>query len=301
MVALKYKTIPVGDIRADRPLRNVLGSVDKLRSSIKRNGMRVPLLVNPADLSLISGYRRYAACRGLRNIAVRAALPADVAEACFEMGEHVRRPDSTYALPMTPRERVGLAMRLGELPKPVQPGKFRYEDCIAPTVDISAAILQRIRTVVRAAQEDAPDPDAAMVGARKVLGLMLQAVERPVDGWTTGQTIRLLHALLRAGEHPESLEDVCSSSRVRGQRAEGHPLPSAQQPAGVSPERGVPRQHPFPRAEIRRGIDTISGACAGLESLPITGIPVEEAGYLEREIKKNQRILRRILKCVQES
>jgi hypothetical protein len=295
MVGLKYKTIPVGDIQADGPVRENPRSTEKLFNSIRNNGLRQPLLVNPADLKLISGFRRFAAYRSTRRISVQVAFPADVQEACTELGDHVTAPDA-YALPMTHREQVALAARLRELPKPPGHRDIRHDLYIAPALGMPAAVLQRLRSAYRMAVGDDPDLEASAVrNAQQVLDLMLQVVERPPDGWTTGQAIRLLHPFLKAGGCPASLEAVCATARQTREAAPGAGIP-AQAGETYVPDRGMRRPV---YVEVRRGIDTISGACAGLASLSISEIPADQASYVEREIKSNQRILREILKTIQ--
>ncbi|MET9554520.1 ParB/RepB/Spo0J family partition protein [Streptomyces sp. NPDC006645] len=293
MVSLKYVTIPVGDIVDDRPIRKSYEDVKGLAVSVKGNGLRVPLMVNPADMSLISGSRRHVACRMARLVTVKVAFPSNIDEALEELGTHVTRPNNLHSVPMRPREKLDLALRLGNLPKSAS-RSIRSDHIIGPAVGLTGSILWRLRSVDHEASRRGPEQDSSARAASTMLGLMLEAVERPVHGWTAGQTVRLLHGIWKSGECADSLESVCTPPASPKIRVSGQAL---------KPQT-VLRPPPTPRpghVEVRRGVDTISGACAGLASLDTTNIAPADITYLIREIKNNQQILRRILKNVQEA
>jgi hypothetical protein len=199
---------------------------------------------------------------------------------------------------MTPREKLTLAMRLAELPRPPDCPELVYDSHTGPAVGLSSSLLWRIKSMLTRADEGESDPEEDTLAARKTLSLMLTAVDRPLPGWTASRTVRLLHSMWGSGERPQSLELACAQSSPAQQHTV-HQTATPRQSDQAGPGFVIPRSRPA-HAELRRGVDVISGACAGLESFAPAAIPASEAGYLIREIKNNQQILRRILKSIQE-
>ncbi|WP_327668002.1 MULTISPECIES: ParB N-terminal domain-containing protein [unclassified Streptomyces] len=289
MVILEIKNIPVGDLRGGCSLREKSTSSDNaLLSSIKNNELREPLLVNPLTKRIISGFRRHSALRRLRQLTVVVALPADVVEGCEAVRRHLASGDS-YQVAMSARDRFALAQRLRELPRPQQ-SAFRYDDCIGPAVGLSGAVLQRLRRTERIANDPA-EPDSATENARRVLSLMFEALEEPPQGWTSGQSVRQLCEFLRS-ECPATLAEACASP------AEA-PSVTGQALGGENTQRRIPAARKRTHSEIRRGVDTISGVCAGLASYSFSGLPAEDAAYIGQELRRSQRALRDIVKSIQ--
>ncbi|MEU7190284.1 ParB N-terminal domain-containing protein [Streptomyces sp. NPDC045369] len=281
-------TVPVGDLRADHPIREDLGSTDKLLFSIKNNDVRDPLIADPVTLQIISGFRRLAVLRQLHRQRVPVVFPKDAAEACHLVRSHLE-PQSQHQMPMSVQDRFRLSQRLREFPRPESPGPWRHEDHAGPAVGLSAATLKGLRSAARGASAPG-EPGSAADNAQRVLQLMFEALENPVAGRSGGQAVRRLYGYLRSGDCPATLAAACEAP------APQPPIPAQgeREQVPISPAR---RRTQY---EIRRGVDNISGACAGLASACVADLSAEDVPYLSREIRKNRRILRDVLKSLQE-
>ncbi|MEV7596892.1 ParB/Srx family N-terminal domain-containing protein [Kitasatospora sp. NPDC089797] len=287
---MKYKDIRLDSIRADRPVRLAPAREDDLFVSVRRNGLHVPLLVNPENFRLISGYRRYEAIvKAGSRTSVRVGLPADLLEGCEEVRSHLDE-QNIRSVPLTVRERINLAVLLAELPRPADaPARsFSSDTHVGPAVGLTSTILRRLRSTVRKAREGETDVDDEAVAARRTLALMLEAVERPPDGWTRRQAVRHLHDALGAGDFPRSLADL--PQRAAGRRP-GSPT--------VPPRRGFERAAVSKRTsgpEVRRALDAIAGACAGLASLDTAGLAPDEVAHTKHEINNTVQVLRQVVR-----
>ncbi|MFC8709353.1 ParB N-terminal domain-containing protein [Streptomyces sp. NPDC057197] len=281
----------MADLKVDWPVREHPTSPDNLFYSIRNNDLRQPLLVHPESMQVISGFRRYYALQRLGRRSVPVLLPDDVTEACEIVQKHLDT-EGPHQLPLSLRERFTLSQRLRELPRPVRKEKLRYEEAVGPAVGFTTSVLKRLRTAYREAST--PDLTSDSINARQVLELMFEALEKPLEGWTTGQSVRRLYDFLKTGNCPQTLAEACITT-VRHRSVVPAQSETVTDRTPLSPTRRRVQ------SEIRRGVDTISGACAGLASLPASGLPSEDLSYLEREIRKNRRILLDVLKNLQES
>ncbi len=112
----RLQKIPVGRIRPPaRPLRRPPDPVEvqRMAASIRRHGLFHPILVRPAgkDFEIVSGLRRYLACRVLGLGVIPAVVrPMDDRQAVeLSLAENARRE------PFAAEERAGLLRRLREL------------------------------------------------------------------------------------------------------------------------------------------------------------------------------------------
>ncbi|MFE6983833.1 ParB N-terminal domain-containing protein [Streptomyces fimicarius] len=296
-IILKRKSISLDEIQTDHATAERLTSIDNLSNSIRNLGLSEPLLVNPANLTLISGRRRYNACKQLRMRTVRVCMPEDVLEACTELGVHVTSPDPMYARVMNARERLDLSLRLSALRRPLHStkGKFSHDAHVAPAVGYTTRILWRLRSTLIKARESEANPGADSLRARSALALMLEAIENPVEGYSASQLVSSLHSMLQREDVPRSL-DAMSMPRNRFGRI---PVENRSRQREIS-ELSQPMPRPRATAEFRRGVDMISGALTGLESLMYLNIPTgDEAEYMGNELKKTQRTIRQMLKTLQ--
>lgn len=292
-IILKRKQIRLDEIKIERGSSRRIEDVGKLAASIRNLGLGEPLLVNPSTAVLISGHRRYCACKENGMKTVRASFPEDVAEACDELAGHVTDPDPRYAMAMSPRERLELALRLARLGKPSGCAKFDYDACVAPAVGWAPGLLWRIRSTFQKAAESEPDPMPEVIAARKALAFMLQAVEEPPEGLTPRQVVAAVHAKLRQGDVPDSLDSIIRGGGGRSTAEEPLMLPAQQRN----------QNHVLKRTqvELRRSVDTISGTLSGLQRVLCVNPPEgDTAKYLRSEFKKYQRDIRQMLKCLPE-
>jgi hypothetical protein len=112
----RLQRIPVGRLRAPaRPLRRPPepAELQRLAASIRRHGLLHPILVRPAgkDFEIVSGLRRYLACRQLGLGEILAVVrPMDERQAVeIALAENARRE------PFSAGERADLLRRLKEL------------------------------------------------------------------------------------------------------------------------------------------------------------------------------------------
>ncbi|WP_455754831.1 hypothetical protein [Streptomyces murinus] len=242
-------------------------------------------------MQIVSGFRRFAVMRQLRRLSVPVMFPADATEACRIVQAHLAGQNQLQQ-PMTVRDRFVLSQRLREFPRPEQVGTWRHEDHAGPAVGLSAAILKGLRAADRGCSApETTGPSAE--NAHRVFLLMLEALEKPIQGRSSGQIVRQLYGYLKSDGCPATLTDVCEASGPKPpvpkqgeRRIEQAPISSARRRT---------------QNEIRRGVDTISGACAGLASVCVADLPNEDVPYLAREIRKNRRILWDVLKSLQEN
>lgn len=294
---MKHKNIRLNHVRVESSLHYRHYNTSNLIDSIKNLGLKEPLLVNPADLSLISGRRRYNACEQLGMVTVRVAMPSDVLEACTELGTHVIHPDPMYAMPMDTRQRLDLSLRLNALPRPADKilQKFSHDTHTGPAVGFSSRILWRLRSTLLKANEDEESPAADSIAARRILALMLEALESPVGDHSHGQIIGRLHTMLREGTIPDHLGALAPPTRRTKKIPE---QTTKQENSNPSPQRVLRKRSP---TEFGRGVDMISGALTGLESLMYANLPAgEEAAHLRNELRKSQKSIRQMLKSLQE-
>jgi len=297
-IILKRKSIKVDDIQIEYPDSKRHQETDKLASSIKNLGLLQPILVNPADLTLISGKRRIIACKKVGLRTVRVSFPEDVAEACEEMGNHVTSPDPRYATVMSAREKLDLAMRLGKLPRSSEMiATNSYTDKVTgPAVDLSSRILWRLRsTLLKAEGANRNPPNPGSIEAQHALKLMLKAIDHPIPGYSPSQIIATLHESLKSGKVPKSLKNLeLPTRKVR----------PSKETAQIPPQSDTthpPKETPWrtPTVEFRRGVDMISGALSGLESLMLIKPPTgDEAEHARNVLKKAQRSIRQIVKTI---
>jgi hypothetical protein len=151
---LKIDTIKVGQRH-----RHDLGDIESLAASIKAVGLLHPPVVTP-DRKLIAGKRRLAACKhlGWESVPVTVADLDHIVRG--EFAENAHRKDflpSEIASIMRELEPVEKAaaverMTLGKVSPGSEPGRAR--DKVAAYAGISGRTLDKIKTVVEAAEKD---------------------------------------------------------------------------------------------------------------------------------------------------
>ncbi|MFE4856099.1 ParB/RepB/Spo0J family partition protein [Streptomyces sp. NPDC056670] len=292
-----FKTIPLDHINVSFPVRHSTPSLEDLKASVKRNGIRTPLLVNPASMELISGYRRYRACVELRRGSVRVGFPNDVVDACTTLGDHVTAPaDQLCAIPMSPRDRVNLAIRLNELSKPSDIPKRSFTRSVhtAPAVGMTPKSLRRVSRMIDASQEGQLDCDQDCQSARKTLAVMLSAIDVSPNSVDAERMIERIYAQFRRGQTPETISEFEQGSTGKcgsGQLEIDTPITK------VATQRV--RKRTF--ADFRMGIDQVSGGISGLVRFGLPEeIPPGSREYAVKEIKRGRQDLYVLLKQLQE-
>ncbi len=273
------------------------GNLQPLVASIRKCGLLEPLLIGP-DGVLLSGYRRHEASIAVGLETVECVRIADVVEACSIVREHLLRVPCEGAVPMTVRERMDLAMSLHSLPKPDVDFSmdFTYDTHVAPAVGLSSRVYWRIRSTIGKSNESASEPGSDALRARKVLSLMLEAVDFEFAGWSSAKVVAHLHGLLRSGgEIPNSLDNI--APRV-GRASFSHWAPLPEQPSDYIAGSGATSIRSC--ADIRRAVDALSGVCVGLSGVVEVGeMGKGDRDYLVRELKTCKRVLIHMLKIMQ--
>ena len=291
-----HKTIKIDDIKpapfTDSRSRNIRPLVISYRTL----GLREPLMINPASLEIISGKRRYHACKEYGMRMVRVCFPSDVLEACSELREHATSPDPMYAIPMSPRERLELALRIGALPKPTDftHRVFPHDKYVAPAVGFTSRVLWRLRSTLIKANEETGTPSTESLRAQRTLDLMLQVIETPIDGRSPSRAIEHLHSFLNSGMNiPDSLSEIELPPDRRRSSIDDKRIPT-QTKCSARTEIAL---RPRTTAEFRRGVDIIPGALTGLESLMYQNLPTgEDAEHMTKQLKQSQRMIRQMLR-----
>ncbi|WP_231873196.1 MULTISPECIES: hypothetical protein [Kitasatospora] len=192
---------------------------------------------------------------------------------------------------MSLRERVDLAAVLYGVPRPdgESSRSFPFDKHTAPAVGLSSSTLWRVRSVIHKSQEEAISSDADIDRARKILRLMVEAYECPPSGWKSYSAIEYLHSLLQVGDIPDRLDQLDKPKGTGGDAVKD--LPARE-------ETRSPESIPGPRrqlVDIRRGIDSIAGVCAGLAAVSeLCPLTAAERAQLGADIRRSKKVLSRI-------
>jgi DNA modification methylase/ParB-like chromosome segregation protein Spo0J len=159
----------ISSIRVGKRFRTDLGDLDSLAESIQDIGLLHPVVISP-DRTLIAGFRRLRACKGLgwKRIPVRVVDLEQVIEG--EFAENACRKNFTLseiaaiARKLRPvieakaheRQASGLKRgKNGSVGKNLHNGqRGKSRDIIARHVGISGVTLEKIEAIVEAAEED---------------------------------------------------------------------------------------------------------------------------------------------------
>ncbi|MFD9485080.1 ParB N-terminal domain-containing protein [Streptomyces sp. NPDC059991] len=264
---MKIKNITLSDIRYDHRVRE-MGDLRKLAESIAENGMIQPLVMRNDGVTLISGLRRLHALTLLGIPETQVQIPSDVVELAAALQMETERADAATDLPMTLRERMNLASEIHCMPAPSS--RVSHSIYASDFVGISNRIYWRIRAVMNTAKEGTSNPTFSMIRARKLVPLMLDAVEAPPPGWSPSQIIEELHRLRNDGYIPETIRHMKPRRQplrmqvgLKGEAAEPAfkvtPTPSPRVQILPSPSRRVP--------EVSRAVASLVGVCAGISSI----------------------------------
>lgn len=184
-----------------------LRDLDGLASSILGSGLREPLLIAERDHVLLSGARRFEACRKANVNFVDAFFARDIEEGASELQQHLENPDPLYSLPMTVIEKVTAAFALHRLPAPAgAESKFRRDFPAATAVGLHPKVYALLRSTLRKAEREESPPSDATITAQKSLLLMVEAVESSTLDYPVTSVVTKLHQLLRQGICPDTLE-----------------------------------------------------------------------------------------------
>lgn len=280
--------------------REEMGDIRKLAASIKGNGLREPLLVGKDSYVLFSGYRR------LQALEINNASHADVwvaenlVDACNLVRDHLQAETSLHFLPMNIREKVKMGIRLRMLPSPDGSGReFDRRDYVASSIGLQSRVYMRLLSVFEKAVESEMNPTCEMVRARKILALILSAIDDPIPDHSVRQVVERLYSRLCEGDIPLTVSEVFPA-----------PEPFPEEPPPVVPSQLVRSRRVNGRfihvkpvvPDVRRALDALSGVCAGLSALPVVGpFDASESKFLVGEFRKIRTIIRQTENRIQEA
>ncbi|MEU4143094.1 ParB N-terminal domain-containing protein [Streptomyces parvulus] len=293
---MKSKMIALGDIKYDHRIRS-LGDLEKLAESISRHGLQQAVVLSNDGRTLVSGLRRLRACQALGMENITALIPSDVIEAAEALQREIKKADPETDFPMTLRERMELAHQLHSMPAPS--AGVSHSVYASDVVGISNRTYWRIRAVMNLAREDDPNPPFSAIRARKIVPLMLAAVENPPAGWPPSRIIEELHKLRTQGDIPESLNSFPPPRKAsKADRFQDHiqqtPTEVAVSPPAVHlPKgRGLAPETPRRAPEVSRVVASLAGVCAGISSITEIKTSCEEdLAHWDSELKTCKRII----------
>ncbi|MFE9402356.1 ParB N-terminal domain-containing protein [Streptomyces sp. NPDC006530] len=262
--AVKIRNITLADIKHDHRVRG-LGDLEKLANSIDRNRLLQPVVMRNDGVTLVSGLRRLHACSLLGLSEISALIPSDVVELASALQRETDRADPETDLPMTLRERMDLAYQIHCMPTPSS--KVSHSIYASDVVGIPNRTYWRIRAVMNLAKEGVPNPPFSAIRARKLVRLMLDAVENPPAGWSPSRIIEELHRLRDKGDIPETI--TCMNPRRRSLKERSEPDAQPAEPRLVGPRPTPTRAAFLPSPsrrtpEVSRAVASLVGVCAGI-------------------------------------
>ncbi|MFC8624849.1 ParB/RepB/Spo0J family partition protein [Streptomyces anulatus] len=294
---MDIKRVPMDRINAGAPLRPLPANLSRVVESIRTAGLAEPLLVSHTDMRIISGYTRFAACRQLEKSDIEVIVAHDVVEAASQMGGHVTDPDPTLAVRMDAASRFKLFHRILELGRPAGLPAEQRMDCAsiaASATGFSDGTIRYLRRALRHTRETgSKDFTIDPSDAKKYLAAMLHACDAPPPEMTPHGAIQFLFGKMRSGASPEFIKDITKAGRGK----------EPAQPEG-RPEKDTvkDRKHTSTKRmekNVRLGVENISGALEGLESL-LQSYTLETATReflnleFNRQVKKIQKIQQKI-------
>lgn len=295
---MDIKRVPMDRINAGAPLRPLPADLSRVVESIRTAGLAEPLLVSHADMRIISGYTRFAACRQMEKSDIEVIVAHDVVEAASQMGRHVTHPDPNLAVRMNAASRFNLFHRILELGRPANLPAEQRMDCAsiaASATGFSDRTIRYLRRALRHTRETgSKDFTIDPSDANKYLAAMLHVCDTPPPGMTTHGAIQFLFGKMRSGASPEFIKDITEVDREREKSAQSEGRPEKD----ISKDR---RHASTKRMEksMRLGVENISGALEGLESL-LQSYTLENATKeflnleFNRQVKKIQKIQQKI-------
>ncbi|MFE1175020.1 ParB N-terminal domain-containing protein [Streptomyces sp. NPDC058773] len=205
---MEQAKIRLSDIKTDELTPARFKNIDGLTTSIRTSGLREPVMVAEKDHLLLSGARRFEACKRAHVYFVDAIFPSNVVEGSLELRRHFDNPDPLYSLPMNVTERVEAAFLLHRLPPPVgEENGFRRDAHTAAAAGLPPKIYAALRSTIRkAGKGEQPPLNAMQEKARKTLSLMVEAVENPPPQFPLASLVGMLHQLLLQEICPDTLE-----------------------------------------------------------------------------------------------
>lgn len=304
---MDIRRVPLKNIDAGSPLRPPPAHLSRLAESIRADGLAEPLLVTHEGMRIISGYARFSACRLLENPDVDVVVARDVLEASRHMGTHVTDPDPVFATKMDAATRFALFLRILDLGRPAALSAEQRMDCAsvaAGATGFSDRTIRCLRKALRRTRATGSNDSASESrDAKAYLEAMLHVCDNPPPGMTSHGAVRFLLGKMHSGASPEFLKEIAAVPE------------GAEKEDSAPPARRLGKQAAQDRKDastkrmeknVRLGVENISGALEGLESLLWTyTLEPETREYLNlefnRQVKKIQKIRQKISRSNNES
>ncbi|MET8345670.1 ParB N-terminal domain-containing protein [Streptomyces microflavus] len=295
---MDIRRVPMEHIDAGNPLRPLPADLSRMAESIRADGLAEPLLVTHEGMRIISGYARFSACQQLENPDIDVVVVRDVLEAVSQLGSHVTNPDPIFATQMDAATRFDLFLRILDLGRPASISPDQRIDCAsiaASATGFSDRTIRCLRRALRRTQmTETKDSDTESRDAEAYLDAMLHVCDNPPLEMTSHGAVQFLFGKMRSGASPEFLKEITSGKKEEEKGAPHHTRPSRQ----ATKDRKDASTKRMER-NVRLGVENISGALDGLESLLWSyTLEPETREYLNlefnRQVKKIQKIRQKI-------
>ncbi|MEV7913949.1 ParB/Srx family N-terminal domain-containing protein [Streptomyces griseus] len=300
--------VPMDRIDAGSPLRPLPADLSRMADSIRVDGLAQPLLVAHEDMRIISGYTRYFACRQLEKSDVEVVVVRDVVQAASYLGTHVTDPDPVFATQMDAATRFELFLRILNLGRPTDLPADQRMDCASVAAGVTGFSDRTIRCLRRARRRtqiiESKDAVGDSTDAAVYFAAMLHVCDNPPPNMTSHGAVQFLFGKMRSGASPEFLKEITSgSNKLKSEKGgtsqERRPSKRVQKNRKDASTRRMEKN-------MRLGVENISGALEGLESLLWSHtLEPETKEYLNlefnRQVKKIQKIQQKISRRSDES
>ncbi|MFJ8848179.1 ParB N-terminal domain-containing protein [Streptomyces cyaneofuscatus] len=304
---MDIRRVPLENIDAGNPLRPPPAHLSRLTESIRVDGLVEPLLVTHESMRIISGYARFSACRQLEKPDVDVVVCRDVLEASRHLGTHVTNPDPIFAVQMDAATRFDLFLRILDLGRPASLSAEQRIDCASVAASATGFSDRTIRCLRRALRRtrvtESKDSTSESRDAKAYLEAMLHVCDNPPPDMTSHGAVQFLLGKMRSGASPEFLKGITSGPEETKKEASApHSRRLGKQAAQDRKDASTKRME----KNVRLGVENISGALEGLESLLWSyTLEPETREYLNlefnRQVKKIQKIRQKISRSNDES
>ncbi|MER8046150.1 ParB N-terminal domain-containing protein [Streptomyces sp. NPDC094032] len=259
---MEQAKIRLSDIKTTSAPTGRLRDLDGLVSSIRKSGLKDPLLIAEKDHFLLSGNRRFEASKRAHVHFVDAFFARDIEEGARELRRHLTNPDPIYSIPMTVTERVTAAFSLHRLPLPDETEEvFRREVTAAAAVGLPTKVYTVLHSTLRKAERETTLPGSTRK-AQKSLELMVEAVERPTLHYPLTSVVAKLHQLLLQGICPDTLESCFPYLSGKPGTKTSDPI-STDRPGRTAPRARTTRRD----YDYVRTADVVTGILQGLSDV----------------------------------
>lgn len=291
---LEQAKIRLSDIQLGESPSERLVELDGLIRSVRDSGLREPLVLTEKDHLLLSGARRFEACKKAHIQFVDAIFVADIEEGAHQLKRHLANPDPLHSRPMGTIEKVTAASALHRLPLPAGREKgFRRDTTAAAAVGLPPKVYSVLRSTLHKAQKEESSGTAGK--ARKSLRLMVEAVDRANLNYPLNSVVAKLHQLLLQDICPDELESCFPYLHSKPGAKNDAPLDVDTAACGIPRTRTPRRDYDYVRTA-----DVVTGTLKGLSDVITHDLAgSEHFEYVLKALKDARRISHAYVKMME--